>query len=237
MDIKVLASSSAGNCSRISDGHTALLLDAGITLKSIQRGLNWRVSELDGALITHAHGDHVKAAGALAKMGVDIYASQGTIDAKGLTGHRIHAIKALAEFTVGTFKILPFDIEHDAPEPLGFLVESKSTGEKLVYFTDTYYVRYRFTGLTHIMAECNYDEATLDERTQDGSLPLERRKRLASSHMSLATLLGFLAANDLSKVQEIKLLHMSDSNANELAIKEAIQRATGVMVNTRYELI
>ena len=135
MDIKVLASGSSGNAYRISDGKTALLLDAGIPLKGIQVGLSFRVRELAGCFITHAHQDHSKAAKDLARLGIDIYTSRGTIEACGLTGHRIKPAKALEELTVGTFKVLPFDVQHDAPEPLGFLYTSTTTGEKLLYFT------------------------------------------------------------------------------------------------------
>lgn len=156
MEIKVLASSSSGNAYIIRDGHTSLLLDAGIPLKAIQIGSGFTVRRMFGCFITHAHKDHSRAAKDLARLGLDIYTSRGTIEACGLCGHRIRPIKALEELTVGTFQILPFDVEHDAPEPLGFLFFSRETGEKLLYFTDTYFVRYRFPGLTHIMAECNY---------------------------------------------------------------------------------
>ena len=50
----------------------------------------------------------------------------------------MHPVKALEEFQLGTFQVLPFDVEHDVPEPLGFLLTSTATGEKLLYFTDTY---------------------------------------------------------------------------------------------------
>ena len=46
MEVKVLASGSSGNAYRISDGETALLLDAGIPLKAIQAGLGFRVRDL-----------------------------------------------------------------------------------------------------------------------------------------------------------------------------------------------
>ena len=60
MEIKVLASGSSGNAYRISDGETALLLDAGIPIRVIKEALNFQVRNLDGCLITHEHGDHIK---------------------------------------------------------------------------------------------------------------------------------------------------------------------------------
>ncbi|MDD3230497.1 MAG: MBL fold metallo-hydrolase [Oscillospiraceae bacterium] len=230
MEIKVLASGSSGNAYRISDGQTTLLLDAGIPLKAIQVGCQFRVTQINGCFVSHAHGDHSKAAKELAKLGVDIYTSQGTIDACGLTGHRVHAVKALEELTIGTFKALPFDVQHDAPEPLGFLFTSTETGEKLLYFTDTYYIKYKFQGLTHIMAECNYDTETLQRSIDAGYIPLELVPRLMKSHMSLEHFLDVLKVNDLRKVRQIYLLHLSNNNSDEKLFKEEVQKLTGTEV-------
>lgn len=230
MDIKVIASGSSGNAYIIGDGETSLLLDAGIPFKALQVASSFRLRSIDGCLITHTHQDHSKAAKDLAKYGMDIYTSQGTIDACKLTGHRVRAVKALTEFRIGTFKVLPFDVQHDAPEPLGFLCTSAATGEKLLYFTDTYYVKYRFSGLTHIMAECNYSEEGVRQSVEAGYIPLELVPRLIKSHMSLEHLIDMLRANDLSRVRQIYLLHLSANNSDERHFREEIQKQTGAEV-------
>lgn len=131
---------------------------------------------------------------------------------------------------LGSFKILPFDVEHDAAEPLGFLFTSTASGEKLLYFTDTYFVRYRFRGLTHIMAECNYTQDGVRSSVEEGRIPIERVPRLVRSHMSLEHLLELLRANDMSTVQQIYLLHLSRDNSEAQRMKEAVQRQTGAEV-------
>lgn len=73
IDIKAIASGSSGNCYRVSDGSTALLLDAGISIYKIQQGLDFRLSEIAGALISHEHMDHAKAVPDLAKRGVLVF--------------------------------------------------------------------------------------------------------------------------------------------------------------------
>lgn len=230
MDITVIASGSSGNAYRISDGDTALLLDAGIPLQRIKQALNFRVRDIAGCLITHAHGDHAKAAGDLAKAGVDVYTSQGTFDACRLTGHRTKPVKALQEVMIGTFAVLPFDVQHDAPEPLGFLLTSRRTGEKLLYFTDTYYLKYRFTGLTHIMGECNYSMDIVEQSVRNGYIPPELVPRLIKSHMSLEHFLDLLKANDLHEVKQIYLLHLSNNNSDAERFREAVQKLTGTEV-------
>jgi phosphoribosyl 1,2-cyclic phosphodiesterase len=227
--ITPLASSSKGNCYHVTDGKTALLLEAGIRYKDIQRALNFQVSSIAGCLISHEHGDHGKSAAEVMKAGIDVYASQGTLDALGLSGHRAKPIKAKQQFQVATWTILPFDVQHDVAEPLGFLLANR-TGDKLVFATDTYYIRYRFQGLTHIMVECNYSLRILDENIAAGRVPAVMKKRLLKSHFSLEHVKDFLRANDLSKVQEIWLLHLSDNNSDAALFKREIQELTGKQV-------
>lgn len=168
--------------------------------------------------------DHSKAAKDLMKSGVDLYCSRGAADALKLEGHRLNIIKARQQFQVGAWTVLPFEVEHDAAEPLGFLLASG--GEKILYATDTFYIRYRFTGLTRILLEVNYAQDILDANVERGLSPAHRR-RVMRSHMSLGTAKEFLRANDLSKVKEIWLCHLSDGNSNAERFKREIQALTG----------
>jgi phosphoribosyl 1,2-cyclic phosphodiesterase len=221
-----LASSSTGNCYHVTDGKTELLIEAGLRFQDIRKALDFRVSRLSACLISHEHLDHSRAAADLAKAGVDVYASAGTIAARGLTGHRVKQIEAKKQFQVGTWTIMPFDVEHDAEDPLGFLLANQA-GEKLVFITDSYYCRYTFSGLTHIAVECNYSLRILDENISAGRVHPAMRPRLLRSHFSLENVLDFLRANDLSKVQEIHLLHLSDNNSDEALFKRRVQEVTG----------
>lgn len=139
-------------------------------------------------------------------------------------------VKALEQFRIGTFTILPFDTQHDAAEPLGYLVYSNKTKEKLLFATDTYYIRYKFQGLTHIMVECNYASDILQSNIQEGLVPEGLKNRLLQSHFSLEHVKEFLRVNDLSNVQEIWLIHLSDGNSDAKRFKKEIQELTGRMV-------
>lgn len=229
MIIKPLASGSKGNAYIISDGVTTLLLDAGIPIKEIMVGCGFNTSNLAGCLITHSHLDHCKADKELIRLGVPVYMSEGTKTARNLD-HGVYAVKHAKPVMVGSFKVLPFDVEHDAPEPLGFVIESVCTHEKLLYFTDTYYIKNKFSGLSIIMGECNYSKEAMDRAVDEGRLHVDLAKRLYKSHMSLETFLEFLRANDISKVKQIYLLHMSDTNGEEARFKREVQALTGVEV-------
>lgn len=209
----------------LDDGHSRLLLEAGIRYADIRRGTGFGVSSLAGAIVSHEHGDHSRAVADVMRAGVDVYASQGTIDALGLTGHRLRPVKALQQFRVGSWTVLPFDAVHDAAEPLGFVLAGR-TG-KVLYFTDSAYCRYRFRGLTHLMVEANFSTEILRRNVECGDVHPAQYRRVLRNHMSLERLLDMLAANDLSQVREIHLLHLSDVNSDEAAFKTAVMRATG----------
>lgn len=230
MEIRVIASGSSGNAYGVSDGVTSLLLDAGVPMSRLRPALDFRVSALDGCLVTHSHGDHSRAVGELLRAGVSVYASRGTIDALGQSSHRLRPVRAGEQVEIGSFTVLPFDVQHDAPEPLGFLVSSRATKEKLLYLTDSYYTKYTFSGLTHIMCECNYSEEVLRERIEAGAIPTALAKRLRTSHMSLDHFLDLLRANDLSRVRQIYLLHLSSNNSEAVRFREATERLVGCEV-------
>jgi len=224
MQIQTFHSSSAGNLYRVSDGDTALLIDPGVSIKQIKQDLNYRLSDISGCLCTHEHGDHSKGLKDLMKCGIDCYMTQGTADALELSGHRAHIIEAGKQFSIGRWQILPFMAIHNV-ESVGFLLDSEN--ERLLFSVDTQYIKYRFRGLTHVMIEVNYDMKILKENVNRGSLDISLAKQIMQNHMSLETAIKFFKANDMSKVQEIHLLHLSNSNADAERFKKEVQEIVG----------
>lgn len=229
IEITTLATGSKGNCYYITDGHTPLLLEAGIKFRDIQRKLNFQTRDIQGCLITHEHKDHCSGVSEVLKAGITCYLSNGTKDAMGIEHHRIKAVENKKQFQIGTWTILPFDVRHDVSEPFGFLLVN-TAGDKLLFATDTYYIKYKFKGLTHLMVECNYSQKILDENILSGRTPMVLRKRLMRSHFSLENMKEFLKANDLTQLQEIWLLHLSDSNSNEEQFRKEVAELTGKMI-------
>ena len=236
INIKVLASSSKGNCYRVSDGVTPILLEAGIPIKKIKQGLNFKLHEIEGCLISHSHSDHSKEFFKLIKYGIDTYMSQGT--KKALANPKVHNLNVISsqeDFEIGTWIIKPFDVEHDVAEPLGFLLFSKHTKDKLLYLTDTFYTKYTYPKMNYIMIECNHSYKILDENVAAGRLHPAQKKRLIQSHMALENVKDMLKANDLSKVKEIYLIHLSDENSSVKEFKKEIQSLTGKPVYVAQE--
>jgi phosphoribosyl 1,2-cyclic phosphodiesterase len=225
MDIRTIASGSTGNCYYIS-GNSPILLDCGIAFPEIQKALNYKVSELVGCFLSHSHGDHSRSIKKMMQAGIDCYVSQESASELSLSGHRAKIVEPLKPFQVGEWTCLAFPLEHDVYN-LGYLLANKH-GMKLAYITDTFYCRYKFPGCTHLLIEANHSYEILDQRVASGSLPEAQRKRLMQSHFSLENVKKFLLANDLSRVHEIWLLHLSSGNSNAEQFKREIQSTCGI---------
>ncbi len=222
MELKTIASGSSGNCYLLKTNTGSLLVEAGIPVNRIKRALGFDFSSIQGCLVTHEHGDHAKSIKDIAKLGIDIYASKGTLRALNCSGHRFMPVEPKKAETIGKFEVLPFDVEHDAVEPLGFLIRQGKN--KLLFATDTFYLRYRFKGLTHIAIECNYVRSVMEDMLEKGLVDIKRVTRTMKSHMSLENLIEFLNANDLSRVEEIHLLHLSNDNSDIDLIQDEIRK-------------
>jgi phosphoribosyl 1,2-cyclic phosphodiesterase len=159
------------------------------------------------------------------KAGIDVYVSHGTAEALGLSGHRLHFLKAKEQATIGPWTVRPFATVHDAAEPLGFLLAKGK--EKLLFATDTHYLPNRFRGLTHIMIEAGFSADILRENIAAGLVHPEVGRRALRNHMSIETALGVLRANDMSRVREIHLLHLSNHNSDAEAFARAAREVSG----------
>ncbi len=224
-EFKSIASSSSGNCYYIKSGNTSGLIDIGISWQRIQRAIDFKASDLDFVLVTHRHLDHSGHIKSALRAGVNVYAIQDVWDATGAESHRAHIIIPRKQFRLKGLTILAFPVPHDV-ENVGFLI-SDGRGSKLVHLTDCWYSPFTFTGLTHILIECNHSYDILDANVANGSLPVAMKKRLIKSHFSLENVKKFLKSNDLSQVREIHLIHLSDGNSHAERFRREVQQTTG----------
>lgn len=223
MQLQVIGSSSKGNCYVLKTATGSLLLECGVPMDKIKKALNFDLSGIVGTLVSHEHKDHCKAVSDVMAAGIDVFASHGTFKTLNLSGHRINSMAELQSFCIGDFSIIPFDTQHDATNPFGFLITYKPTGEILLFATDTYYIKYHFDNLNYILVECNYIPDILQANVEAGIVDQRRKDRLLSSHFSLPNVLGFIKANDMSQVKKIILMHLSDDNSNAARMVAEVQ--------------
>lgn len=232
-----LGSGSKGNSYAVDDGRSVLLLEAGLSASKITAGYREMLPRVVGCLITHEHMDHARGAAELARRGIPLYLSKGTME--NLPGiqnpYALKIIRAYEPFHLYgqgevLWTVLPWAAQHDAVEPLGFLIQSRSTGEKLLFATDTCFIPNTFRGLNTIMVECNYDRHILEQAISNGRTDPRILHRLEISHFGLHNVKNMLAANDLCQVSHIYLLHVSAANGDKRTFEKEIRAFTGIPV-------
>lgn len=230
MRLKVISTGSIGNAYILENDQEALLIECGVNFKLIKQALNFDLKKVVGCILTHEHLDHAKAINDVLTAGIYVHSSQGTHEALGTDKHH-RAVYAYEDvmFKIGNFKIKPFAVQHDVKDPFGYLINHPETGTVL-FLTDSYYCEYVFPGLNNIIIEANYCQGILDQRVQDGMNPKFLRDRVIQSHMSLSTCKQTLAAYDLSAVNNIVLIHLSDGNSDAKRFKREVEEQTGKMV-------
>jgi len=230
MELTVLGSSSKGNGYVLQNQDEALVIECGVPLLDVKKAVDFNISKIAGVLVSHEHGDHAKFVNDFLKARIKVIASEGTCSKLKITkGTEISYVEPGLKFHLGNFTILPFGVKHDAAEPFGFLISHPEIGV-LLFATDTYYLPYRFAGLTNVMIECNYRKDILENRLNEGKIHFALYNRTLESHMSYDTCRDALLANDLSKVNNIILIHLSDGNSNAEEFVSDLHRATGKTV-------
>lgn len=170
MWLKVINTGSQyGNCYALMSGDgEILLLDCGCKFKDILRGINYRIADVAGCLLTHIHGDHAKSYKNLTKNGIEIYSNNETVEHFGAydpieyfdlgIGGMIGK-KERKPFECGSFNVIPFYLPHTTKDKdtgeiipcpnFGYFIQHKDMGS-LVYMTDFEYPTLSFLSLIHI---------------------------------------------------------------------------------------
>jgi phosphoribosyl 1,2-cyclic phosphodiesterase len=230
MELHVLGSSSKGNCYILQNDTEALVIECGVSLIEVKKAVDFNISKIVGCIVSHEHGDHAKYVNEFLSARIPVYVSAGTnSNIKQKCAYLPLLMEAGSKFNLGNFTILPFDVKHDATEPLGFMIKHEQTGNVL-FVTDSYFVPYKFANLNNIIIEANYRTDLLKQNIEAGKIPPSHYNRLLESHLSLETCMEALQANDLSKVNKIILIHLSDGNSNAEEFKNDIHKATGKTV-------
>lgn len=244
-------SGSSGNCAYVGTPSCGILIDAGVDNNAVlaelaANGVN--PSTIQGIILTHDHGDHVRYAYAILRRfkHMRIFATP-----KAMTGLlRRHSMSRRIKdyhapiykefpFKAGSLTITAFETSHDGTDNAGFCIEGGGT--VFVITTDTgtitacadHYIR----KAEHLMIEANYDAGML----RNGRYPVYLKARIASTtgHLDNADTARYLAAiAPAGTLRRIFLCHLSlDNNTPQLAlgcVRGALEEA-GVAISTGHD--
>lgn len=224
-------SGSSGNSYYLGTQREGILIDAGVSARTIHRHL--RVLELDfnnilGVFVTHDHADHIRSVGALGERAhIPIYTTPAIhegIDRNYGLHEKLRTSKRFFNkgetFVFHDMEISTFGINHDSTDCLGYKI--RACGQCFVLITDcgepNSEIEQAIREANHLVIEANYDE----HRLLNGSYPTYLKERILSptGHQSNQTCAQLLAQNFHPGLRNIFLCHLSqENNIPELAYR------------------
>lgn len=235
MKLCSIASGSSGNCTFVSSDKTKLMIDAGLSGKKIETGLETigvNPEELKALFITHEHIDHVQGVGVLARRyNLPVYGTAETIcsmlkikSVGRIPEHLLNYVKADEGFYVDDIYVEPFAISHDSSNPVCYTFTSE--GRKVAMATDLGkyddYIISKLKGAEAILLEANHDVNML----MVGGYPYYLKQRILGDrgHLSNEHSASLIRELMNEKVQHITLAHLSDENNYEELAYETVRQ-------------
>ena len=231
-----LSSGSSGNCHYIETEGTRILVDAGFSGKRIEEllsSINVEPNTIDYILITHEHIDHIKGAGILSRRyDIPIIANKNTwigmVDKIGeIKDKNIEVISTNKDFNLKDLDVHPFNIYHDAAEPIGYIFYYKKI--KISIATDTGWVdnniKNKIKGSNLYLIESNHDV----EMLKSGNYPWFLKQRVLSEegHLSNKDAGDALSEVLLGNGEIVLLGHLSKENNSPNLAYETVKEAVG----------
>lgn len=224
----MLGSGSGGNAIVLEASGTRILVDAGLSAKQLVTRLallDIEAESLDGILLTHEHGDHTRGLDVfLRKRQVPVFTNALTREA---LSHKMRSpvqwrvFGSDQPFALEGLKVTAFPVQHDAADPVGFVVEKGDArvgiASDLGHITPK--VRDHLAELDALFIESNYDDEML---ANDLKRPFSTKARISSrhGHLSNAQVCELLADIACERLKHIVVGHLSaDCNCPDLVTR------------------
>lgn len=239
-----LYSGSSGNMYLIKSPTSAVLVDIGVSFKSLTtclENLGLNISDISALFITHEHSDHIKGiATFINKTNIPIYATEGTKNYilsknadKLKTTPTIVTVKPETSFAVQDITITPFETSHDAVEPVGYTLQNEDSiltiATDLGYVSDNVYEHLLCSNLSVI--ESNYDRNLLMYGSY--SYPLKCRIQSDIGHLSNDDTSNLILDLARKGKRDFVLGHISQNN-NEP--EQAMFSVNNTLTNNGFDL-
>ncbi len=244
MNLCSIASGSSGNCTFVGSTQTKLLVDAGISGKRIENGLNSiEVSpqDIQGVLITHEHADHIQGVGVLARRyNTPIYGTAETINSilkinsiGRIPEELLHYVIPDQAFQINDITVEPFSTSHDASNPVCYTFQAD--GHKIGMATDLGkyddYIIEKLAGAEILLLEANHDVNML----MVGGYPYYLKQRILGDrgHLSNENSARLICKLFHEKLKHITLAHLSQENNYEELAYETVRIELNSLVDDR----
>jgi len=221
LQICSLRSGSRGNAVLVFTEKTKILVDCGISGKNVESCLSdidVSPRDLDAILVTHEHSDHTHSVGVMSRRyDLPIYANTATFIAMldkigNVAESNQKTFKNGAEFEIGDIAVQPFEIPHDAADPVGYAffngAKKAAVATDMGHISDTAVAALANSDM--VLLEANHDLNMLDVCRYPAFL--KRRIKSDLGHLSNEAAAKLAVQLTLSGTRQILLGHLSDEN-------------------------
>lgn len=229
MRIFVLASGSSGNALLVDDGHTRIVVDAGIGPRAAVERLRRMGDELIGRpvqaiVVTHEHGDHIAHAGPLSRaLRCPVFLHPGIAALPLRRRVPIEAYEPGQALTIGTMRMEALAVPHDAPQvALRFVSRHGSFGLATDLGSTPGAVLGFLRACDVVLLEANYCERLL----ASGPYPERLKRRVASDvgHLSNDQAADAVQCLERGQTHTVLLGHVSHHNNEPEVALRAVRR-------------
>jgi phosphoribosyl 1,2-cyclic phosphodiesterase len=237
-------SGSNGNCYYVGNRNEAVLIDAGISCREIEKRMarmGLRLQSVKAIFISHEHSDHIRGVEVLSrKHKIPVYITELTRRSGGLSlaPELENSFKPHQSIQVGDLEVVPFPKEHDASDPYSFIVKNDKVTVGVM--TDIgiaceHVVNY-FKQCHAVFLESNYDVDML----QNGHYPIYLKKRISSDkgHLSNHQAQELFQKHRSGFLSHVFLSHLSAENNDPqtaASFFNGIAGSTHIVVASRYK--
>jgi phosphoribosyl 1,2-cyclic phosphodiesterase len=232
-----LNSGSNGNCYYIGNEEDAVLIDAGLSCREIERRMRkigLSLEKVRAIFISHEHGDHIRGLQVLSKRYyLPVYISEPTLRYTRMPPDfsMVRSLSSAEIIQVGDLQITAFQKRHDAVDPYSFVVEQNDI--RVGVFTDIGSVcpelSYHFGRCHAAFLEANYDKKMLEE----GRYPFHLKRRISGGqgHLSNDEALELFRSKRPSYMRHLLLAHLSQDNNDPVLVKQIFEEVSnGVQI-------
>ncbi len=230
-------SGSSGNSYFLGTRKEGILIDAGVSARTIHRHLRAigvEMKDILGVFVTHDHADHIRSVGTLGERAhIPIYTTElihEGIDRNYGLREKLRTSRRYFEkgvpFMFHDMEINTFGISHDSTDCLGYKI--RLGGQCFVLITDcgepNAEMEQAVRDANHLVIEANHDEQMLLK----GSYPTYLKQRILSprGHQSNQTCARVLADNFHEGLRNVFLCHLSEENNDPELAYRVIAEAT-----------
>jgi len=222
LTLRILGSSSSGNCALLSTPQCHVLVDAGLRINRLKDSLEAcgvPLEKIDAVFLTHDHSDHTVALQYFREncAHIPVFANEGTwntIRSRLRTQLNWKKFETGQAWDFADLEIQSFEVPHDASDTAGFVFAHQGRGgvRRLGWVTDLGYVtelvKQRVRNVDVLALESNYEQHLLDNHPTR-PLSLKTRVKGRHGHLSNEDAFSLLETVPMPQCRQVYLIHIS----------------------------